>query len=462
MPEIEHSRRIALRKGGAYQGIPFRDNLICMKNGAVFRRVRTASYTRKRGLPPSLAFCREGLPGMLESKRLGQVCRGNISTAMVDLLRCEIAATSHTIVVKLGTRVVTKEDGTLNHERIEQLAAELHTLLQAGRRVAVVSSGAVGAGMGRLGWKSRPTDVARLQAVAAIGQSLLVEAYERALAVYGRHAAQILLTADDVEHRTRYLNARNTILTLMDLEAVPIINENDTVSVDELQITFGDNDRLAAIVTNLIRAPLLVLLSDVDGLYDGDPGDPGARLIPVVERFDRRLFDLVRDRATGVSRGGMASKLEAARLTTMAGENVIIAGGRQPGALTKILAGEIVGTLFLAFGHTIAARKRWIGFSVKPRGHLVVDAGARLAIEKQGRSLLPIGILDVVGAFKKGDVIALRDAGGDEFARGLTNYAADDVRRIRGLKTDQIAEVLGQCPYQEVIHRDNMVVTATC
>jgi glutamate 5-kinase len=296
--------------------------------------------------------------------------------------------------------------------------------------------------------------------VAAVGQSVLVEAYERTLRNHGHHAAQILLTAEDLDDRTRYLNARNTLFTLLEYGAVPVINENDTVAVDELQTTFGDNDRLAAIVTNLIRAHLLVLLSDVEGLYDGDPRAPDSRVIPTIKRLDASYFDLVRDRSTGLGKGGMTSKLEAARQATAGGENVIIAGGRTPGTLAKILAGEPVGTLVLAQGQTVAARKRWIGFTVQPRGHLVLDDGARNAVEHQGRSLLPIGVLEVVGHFNKGDVVALRDPQGTEFARGLTNYSSQNVQRIRGLKTGQIAEALGHCPYDEVIHRNNMVVTA--
>jgi glutamate 5-kinase len=315
--------------------------------------------------------------------------------------------------------------------------------------------------MGRLGLKSRPTDLAHLQAVAAVGQTMLVEAYERCLHAHGRHAGQVLLTAEDLEHRTRYLNARNTLLTLLDLGAIPIINENDTVSVEELQTTFGDNDRLAAMVTNLIRAPLLILLSDVEGLYDGDPHSGRAKLISTVTRLDESVMALVRDVKTGMSKGGMASKLAAARMATVSGENVIIASGRQPGILARILSGEQVGTLVVAQGQTIASRKRWIGFTAQPRGHLVLDDGARRAVEKQGRSLLAIGIVEAVGNFKKGDVVSLRDASGTEFARGLINYPADEVLRIKGLKTDAIATALGHCPYQEVIHRDNMAVTTT-
>ena len=379
---------------------------------------------------------------------------------MTDLLRQEIAALATTIVVKVGTRVLTGEDGRLNQQRIAQLAEELHQVMASGRRVALVSSGAVGAGMGRLSLSQRPADVAHLQAVAAIGQASLVEAYDRSLRVFGRHAAQILLTADDLDRRTSYLNARNTILTLMtEYGALPIINENDTTSVEELQTSFGDNDRLAAIVTNLIQAPLLVLLSDVDGLYSGDPQDPASTIIPTVQRLDQSVFDLVRDRATGLSKGGMASKLRAAKQATAAGENVIIAGGRSPGALAKIIAGEPVGTLILARGQSVAARKRWIGFTAQPRGQVVVDPGARRAIEHQGRSLLSIGVLKAVGRFNKGDLIGLCDADGEEFARGLTNYGSEDILRIRGLKTDEIADALGHCPHEEVVHRSNMVVT---
>jgi len=378
---------------------------------------------------------------------------------MNDLVRQEIATAATSLVVKVGTRVLTHKDGQLNEERIAQLAEELNHVLSTGRKVALVSSGAVGAGMGRLGMKSRPTDLAHLQAVAAVGQSILVEAYERSLRKHGRHAAQVLLTAEDMEHRIRYLNARNTLLRLMELGAVPIINENDTISVAELQTTFGDNDRLAAIVTNLIQAPLLVLLSDVEGLFDGDPAAAGSQLVSTVRLLDRSIYDLVRDKVTGLSKGGMASKLEAARQATSAGGSVIIASGRAPGVLARILAGEPVGTLVLAKDLVIAARKRWFGLSVKPRGHLVVDAGARRAVEKEGRSLLPIGVADAVGTFQKGDVVALRDADDVEFARGLTNYGCDDLRRIKGLRTAQIAQALGYCPYEEVIHRDNLLVT---
>lgn len=379
---------------------------------------------------------------------------------MPDLLRQEIAATAHTVVIKIGTRPLTRADGLLDEERIGHLAGEIQELIDGGRHVALVSSGAVGAGMGQLRLIRRPSDLPQLQAAAAIGQSYLVQAYERALRAHGRHAAQILLTLRDLEDRKGYLNVRNTLLALFEFGAVPIINENDSVSVEELETTFGDNDRLAAYVTNLLRAPLLVILSDVDGLYDRDPLDPQAAVIPTVPRLDESVAALVRDRVTGLSKGGMASKLEAARIATAAGENVIIASGRRPGVLASIFAGEPVGTLFLAQGSLVTARKRWIGYTVKPRGYLVLDVGARRAIESRGSSLLPIGVVEAVGTFSKGDVVGLRDPGGEEFARGLTNYAAAEITRIKGLRTEDVARVLGHCPYHEVIHRDNMVITS--
>lgn len=379
----------------------------------------------------------------------------------MDIVRQEIATAATTLVVKVGTRVLTKSNGALDLERIDLLAQDLHEAMATGRKVVLVSSGAVGAGMGRLGLEKRPTDLAQLQAVAAAGQSLLVEAYERSLQKYGRHVAQVLLTAEDLDHRQRYLNARNTIQALLAFGVLPIINENDTVSVYELQTTFGDNDRLAAIVTNLIQAPLLVLLSDVDGLYDGDPGSADARIVPTVENLGPEIFALVQDAKTGLGKGGMASKLEAARQATGSGENVIIASGRKPGSLRQILEGRRVGTAFLAQGQAVAARKRWIGYTVQPRGRLLVDAGARQAVEFNGSSLLSIGVVKVNGHFGKGDVVAICDGEGEEFARGLSNYSSDDIRRIRGLKTGEIPGVLGHCPYQEVIHRDNLLVTTT-
>lgn len=379
---------------------------------------------------------------------------------MKEPSRGEIVAGADLIVVKVGSRVLTDSTGVLDESRVRTLAEELHRLMEDGRKVALVSSGAVAAGMGRLGMRERPRDLATLQAVAAVGQCYLVREYDRALESFGRHAAQVLLTADDLDDRARYLNARNTILRLLDLGALPIINENDTVSVEELQTTFGDNDRLAAMVTNLIRAPLLILLSDVAGLYDDDPREPGARVIPTVKKLDDAIFGLVRDKLTGLSKGGMASKLAAARIATRAGENVIIANGHEPGVLARLMAGEELGTWFVAPKQAIPSYKRWIGYTAQVRGGVMVDAGARKAVVQDGRSLLAIGVVEIAGDFVKGDVVALLDPERKEFARGLINYSALEARKIVGLKTDQIASALGHCPYQEVIHRDNMAVTA--
>jgi len=378
---------------------------------------------------------------------------------MTDILRQEIATATDQLVVKVGSRVLTRLDGTLDTQRVASLAEQLVGLADGGHRVALVSSGAVAAGMGRIGLRQRPTDLAELQAIAAIGQSHLIEAYDHALCQHGYHAAQLLLTTDDLNDRTRYLNVRNTVLALFTHPAIPILNENDTVSVDELRISFGDNDRLAAMVTNLIRAPLLVLLSDVDGLYDGDPADPASRVIHTVPQLDASVFAMARDTGSGPGKGGMASKLRAAQIATAAGENVIIANGHRADVLAEIVAGERVGTLILAHSQTVTAWKRWIGLTAQPRGQLKLDAGACRAIRLKGRSLLAIGIVDVVGDFQKGDVVALVSQEGIEFARGLTNYTAGEIRRIRGLRTGAITGVLGHCPYDEVVHRDNLLVS---
>ncbi len=383
---------------------------------------------------------------------------------MSDLVRQEIMTAAELVVVKVGTRVLTRPDGTLDDQRVASIAGQLARLWKSGRRVVLVSSGAVGAGLGRLQLKQRPTALSQLQAAAAIGQSLLIESYNRGLEPHALHAAQVLLTAEDLQDRSRYLNVRNALFALFEKGAVPIINENDTVSVEELQLSFGDNDRLAALVTNLIRAPLLVLLSDVDGLYDGDPNDPDTKVLSVVTDVATARQDHVRDgNHTGVqlSRGGMATKLQAAKIATSAGENVVIANGRQDDVLDRIVAGEDVGTLFVAEGPSVAPRKRWIGWSASPNGTLTLDAGACRAIESTGRSLLAVGVVKVTGDFAKGDVVALCDEAGREFARGLINYNASEMRTIAGQPKELIAELLGHCPYDVVVHRNNLVVLNT-
>jgi glutamate 5-kinase len=376
---------------------------------------------------------------------------------MIDPVRQEVIALAHTVVVKVGTNVLTREDGTLEPARVQALADQLQRLRAGGRKVALVSSGAIGAGVGRLGLGHRPTDLRQLQACAAVGQSFLMRAYEDCLAAHDIPTAQILLTAGDFDSRARYLNARNTIVTLFEWGCLPVINENDTVSVAEIR--FGDNDHLAAMVTNLLQAPLLVLLSVVDGLYSADPGrDPSAELVATVPEIDAAVMDRAGAGRSALGSGGMRSKLRAARLATAAGESVIMANGARPGVLDAIFRCEPVGTLFLPHDRALPAWKRWLGFTARPRGRVVVDAGARQAVQHKGSSLLPIGVVQVAGAFGKGDVVAVCDADGTEFARGLTNYSAADLDRLRGLRSEQIREVLGTFPYEEVIHRDNLVV----
>ena len=376
---------------------------------------------------------------------------------MVDPVRQEVVALAHTIVVKVGTNVLTTADGTLDPIRLQSLADQVQRVRQTGRKIALVSSGAIGAGVGRLGLGARPTDLRHLQACAAVGQSYLMQAYEECLARHGTRTAQILLTASDFDSRVRYLNARNTILTLLEWGCLPIINENDTVSVAEIR--FGDNDHLAAMVTNLLQAPLLILLTVVNSRHVSDPRtSPNAALIPTVPFIDTAVTEAAGVSHSALGTGGMRSKLRAARLATAAGESVIIANGTRPGILDAVVAGEPVGTLFLPHGSTVPAWKRWLGFTARPKGRLVVDAGARQAVQHKGRSLLPIGVIEVAGSFGKGDVVALADPDGVEFARGLTNYSSADAARIRGLRTEQIAEVLGKVPYEEVVHRDNLVV----
>jgi glutamate 5-kinase len=379
------------------------------------------------------------------------------TTFMIDSVRQEVVTQARTVVVKVGTNVLAAEDGRLAPDRLQALADQIQRVRQTGRQVALVSSGAIGAGIGRLGLGTRPTDLRQLQACAAIGQSFLMRAYQECLDRHGANTAQILLTAGDFDSRARYLNVRNTILTLFEWGVLPIINENDTVSVAEIK--FGDNDHLAAMVTNLLQAPLLILLTVVDGLYAGDPRhDRAAQKLDTVPLIDGAIMDLAGASQSTLGTGGMRSKLRAARLATAAGESVIMANGLVPGVLDAIFAAEPVGTLFLPHGTSVPAWKRWLGYTARPKGRLFVDAGAQAAVQGKGRSLLPIGVVQVQGHFNKGDVVVLCDPTGHEFARGLTNYSAHDAQRIVGLRTEQIGAVLGSVPYEEIVHRDNLVV----
>ena len=363
------------------------------------------------------------------------------------------------LVVKVGSGLITAREAGLDPGRIGALADELAAVRQHGTEVALVSSGAVVAGMARLRLQVRPRSIPEKQAAAAVGQSALMEHYETAFARHGVTVAQILLTQADVSARARYLNARNTLTTLLGYGVVPIINENDTVAVEEIK--FGDNDNLSALVAQLIDADLLVLLTDVDGLYTGDPSrDPQARKLDTVEAVTPEIERLVWSDADRVAVGGMATKLQAAQKAAASGVPMVIASGREPGTLARVLRGEPVGTYFPPRGDRLTARKRWIAFAVPPQGRLLVDAGARQALIERGKSLLPSGVVDIEGDFDAGEVVALCAADGDgkEFARGLVNFDAQELRMIRRAKTTEIESLLGYKSFDEVVHRDNLVV----
>lgn len=372
--------------------------------------------------------------------------------------RQQILADAETWIVKVGSRSLTGDDGRLDREQVANLAQQLVGLVEAGKRVILVSSGAVASGVGRLGLPGRPSDLATLQAVAAIGQTHLIQVYEQTFTKHGRVAAQVLLTAAELDDRVAYLNVRNTLNRLLELGAIPIINENDTVAVDELKTTFGDNDRLAGMVAGLMENSLLVILSDVRGLYDRDPKDAGAQVLSSVTKIDESIESLVRDSKTGISKGGMASKLSTAKFVTMSGQGMVIAWAREANILTRLAQGEDLGTVFLPQSKALTSRKRWIGFSAQPAGTLIVDDGAVKAMAVQGRSLLAIGVREVIGTFGKGDIVAIQSPTHRLIGKGLVNYSSEQLSRIRGCHSDRIAQILGQCPYEEVIHRDNLTV----
>ena len=364
------------------------------------------------------------------------------------------------IVVKVGTRVLTDDRGNLDRQRIATLAAQLCRIADTGRQTILVSSGAVGAGVAKLGLAQRPQLLSRLQAVAAIGQADLIQAYERAFAPSGRHAAQVLLTAGDLRRRSSYLNVRNTLRQIHDLGAIAVINENDSVAVAELSTTFGDNDRLAAAVAGLLTDSLLVILSDVDGLFDGPPSEPTSRMLEIVPRIDRGILELAVDKASGVSKGGMLSKLKAAHLANSHGHGAIIAPGRDDHVLDKILAAESIGTLFPAQQRSLRGRRRWIGSTAAVAGTLLVDGGAAKAIQLGGASLLAVGIRAVKGKFPRGSVVSIATLDEIEIARGLVNYRSEDVRAIRGVASEDIPAILGRRSYDSVVHRDNMAISS--
>ncbi|HEX7715251.1 MAG TPA: glutamate 5-kinase [Bacillota bacterium] len=363
------------------------------------------------------------------------------------------------VVVKVGTSTLTHHSGKLNLNRMEQLVRQLVDLQNQDKEVVIVTSGAVGAGMGRLGITQKPASIMEHQALAAIGQGLLMQVYEKLFAEYGQTVAQVLLTRSDVSDRKRYLNARNTLLTLLKYRVIPIINENDTVATEELK--FGQNDCLSALVAGLIEADLLVLLSDIDGLYTADPKtDPNATLIPLVTEIGPEILAMAGGAGSKLGTGGMITKMEAARMATAAGTSMVIMNGNDPAKIQYLFAGTPVGTVFLSNQPLVNSRKRWIAFGPPVTGELMVDDGAERALLKQGKSLLPSGIVTLSGEFEEGDLIRIVNCSHQELGRGLTNYSKEQLEKIRGRHSSEIQSILGFKFTDEAVHRDNLVITA--
>lgn len=360
-------------------------------------------------------------------------------------------------VIKVGSSLVTNAGAGLEHETIAAWVAQIAALRAAGKEVVLVSSGAVAEGMARTGRSRRPSEVHDLQAVAAIGQMGLIQAYETAFSQHDLHAAQILLTHDDVDQRERYLNARGALSTLLDWGVIPIVNENDTVATDEIRL--GDNDTLAALVANLVEADVLVILTDQKGLFTADPRqDPNAELVREAPLDDPRLQAMAGEGRGELGRGGMRTKLLAAIWAARSGASTVIAPGAEANVLGRLAGGESVGTWLYPVSGPMTARKRWIAGQHQLRGRLVLDAGAVRVLLEKGKSLLPVGVTAIRGRFRRGDLVACVDAGGEEIARGLSNYSSVDARRLVGKSSDQIAEVLGRPGDSELIHRDNLVI----
>jgi glutamate 5-kinase len=360
-------------------------------------------------------------------------------------------------IVKIGSALLTAEGRGLDRERLRAWVDQIADLVSQGHELVVVSSGAVAEGMSRMGWKCRPTSLHDLQAAAAIGQMGLVKAWESCFARRGLHTAQVLLTHDDLSNRKRYLNALSTLRTLLSLGVIPVVNENDTVANDELR--FGDNDTLAALVANLVDADLLVLLTDQQGLYDRDPGASRDAQLISEARVDAALLDEVAGESrSGLGLGGMITKIRAARVAARSATATIIAGGTQPQILQRIAAGEEVGTLLKPAQRHTTARKRWLAGQLQVKGALTLDDGAVAMLRDKGKSLLAIGVTDVAGNFRRGEVVTCIDRHGREVARGLCNYSAQEVQRIKGEPSARIREILGYVDEDELIHRDDLVI----
>ncbi len=373
--------------------------------------------------------------------------------------RSQLASATR-VVVKVGSNLVARPDGAFNRELLSGITAEIAALIHQRREVLLVTSGAVRIGLAKMGLLDGPKpDLSVRQAAAAVGQVELMDCYNALFAEHGCLVGQLLLTGDDIADRARYLHIRNTLLPLLRRhQVIPIINENDSVSVEGVQI--GENDRLAALIAGKVQCDLLVILSDVEGFYTADPTrDPAARLVHEVDAITPAIERMAGGSSSGVGRGGMRSKITAAKIATRMGAHTVIALGKHPRVLTRILAGETLGTLFAAKSVVrLGARKQWLGYAAATRGTLTVDAGATCALAERGSSLLPIGVRAVSGDFHAGDVVAVADAQGKEIARGLVNYSAEEMRHIAGKHTGQIEVILGYHPYDEAIHRDNLIL----
>ena len=368
-----------------------------------------------------------------------------------------VLAQARRLVIKVGSSLVTNQGHGLDHDALSQWAEQITELKRRGRQVLLVSSGAVAEGMQRLGWRKRPSQLHELQAAAAVGQMGLVQAYESCFRNHGLHAAQILLTHEDLADRKRYLNARSTLRTLLELNVIPVINENDTVATDEIK--FGDNDTLGALVTNLVEADALVILTDQPGLFTRDPRRyPDAQLVTEAKAGDPGLEKMAGGAGSHIGSGGMITKVRAAKRAAHSGAHTIIASGREPRVLLRLADGEMIGSQLVAETMTLAARKQWLADHLQVRGRLMLDAGAARALTRDGKSLLPIGVVDLAGEFERGEAVSCVDPDGREIARGLVNYNAIETRRILRAPTYEIEARLGYIDEPELIHRDNLVL----
>lgn len=360
-------------------------------------------------------------------------------------------------VIKIGSALLTNDGSGLNKAGIATWAEQISTLRKSGVEVVLVSSGAVAEGMSRLGLTKRPESLHDLQAAAAVGQMGLIQSYESAFSKYNLHTAQVLLTHDDLSNRQRYLNARNTVCSLLDLGVIPIINENDTVVTDEIR--FGDNDTLAALVANLIEADYLVILTDQNGLFDRNPREhDDAKLIAEASANDDSLMAMAEGGAGTFGRGGMATKVSAAKLASRSGASTLIATGKETNVITRLFSGEALGTLLYAEQTPVAARKQWLAGHLQIQGQLIIDDGAVKKLCNSGSSLLAVGVRDVQGEFNRGEIVSCVNLNGDEVARGLVNYSAQDVMKIKGKASSEIESILGYVDDAELIHRDNLVL----